>query len=85
MADVEVCVYPMLTISTVGTTILMLRTDSALANNSPNLGRYGMYQYGGKHSSVILYGRSLTSGIKNDPSDLVLLFEVFLPCSYYVE
>jgi len=82
MTDVEVGVYLMLTMSTVGGTVLMLRTDSALANNSPNLGRYGMYQYGGKHSSLILCGRSLATGIKKGQNDRALLFEVFSPCSY---
>ncbi len=82
MTDVEVGVYPMLTMSTVRATLLMLRTDSALANNFPYLGRCGMYQYGGEHSAVILCGRSLASGIKKDQNDRVLLFEVFLPYPY---
>ena len=84
MTDVEIGFYLMLTISTVGGTVLMLRTDSALANNSPYLGRRGMYQYGGEHSSVILCGRSLASGIRKDPNDRVLLFEVSLRYSYLI-
>jgi len=72
----------MLIMSTIGTTLLMLRTDSALANNFSYLGRCGMYQYGGEYASVILCGRSLANGIRKDPNNSVLRFEVFLPCYY---
>ncbi len=64
----------------------MLRTDSALANNFSYLGRCGKYQYGGEYASVILCGRSLANGIRKDPNNSVLLFEVFsLATILYVE